>query len=280
MSADWSGHNDGIVSSSSAEGAVSGIHNVGGLAGYNDADISDCAASGDATGQLDFVGGLIGWNYRGDIGGCTASGAATGNDYVAGLVGSNDEGLIMDSTAEGNASGNDYVGGLVGQNTGGLISASAASGTASGNDYVGGLVGDNGGDISHCTAGGDVTGREHVDPLVGRNYGSPDYQQRGHRHGEPAKLAAGAVTPVAKAFWVSPNWALHKNCCLCLVRCWRWSCPAGGERRSRGIGELARGVAGWWVSVVPPGGLQRGRPALARIHRWTRMDGVRTEEGG
>ena len=45
--------------------------------------------------------------------------------------------------------------------------------------------------------------------------------------------------------------ALHKNCCLCLVRCWRWSWPAVDEHRSRGIGELARGVAGWWLSVVP-----------------------------
>ena len=60
--------------------------------------------------------------------------------------------------------------------------------------------------------------------------------------------------------WVGAVGALHKNCCLCLVRCWRWSWPAGDELRSRGIGELARGVAGWWVSVVPPGGLQRGRP--------------------
>ena len=48
--------------------------------------------------------------------------------------------------------------------------------------------------------------------------------------------------------------ALHKNYCLCLVRCWRWSWPAGDERWSRGIGELARGVAGWWLLVVPPGG--------------------------
>ena len=40
-----------------------------------------------------------------------------------------------------------------------------------------------------------------------------------------------------------------------------------GERRSRGIGALARGVAGWWVSVVPPGGLQRGRPAPGRLRQ-------------
>ena len=47
------------------------------------------------------------------------------------------------------------------------------------------------------------------------------------------------------SFWFLGRAALHKNCCLCLVRCWRWCWPAGGERRSRGIDELARGVAGW-----------------------------------
>ena len=37
----------------------------------------------------------------------------------------------------------------------------------------GGMIGDNGGDIRNCAASGDVTDRNQIGLLVGRNYGSP-----------------------------------------------------------------------------------------------------------
>ena len=78
----------------------------------------------------------------------------------------------------------------------------------------------------------------------------------------------GFRRPTATVFVLVPRfWWLCTKCCLCLVRCLRWSWPDGGERPGRVLGELARGVAGWRVSVFPPGGLQQGRAAPGRLRQ-------------
>jgi hypothetical protein len=67
-------------------GSVIGYDYVGGLAGRNYGDITNCYAAGTVSGD-DSVGGLVGYNYYGSITNCYAMGAVSGDYYVGGLVG-------------------------------------------------------------------------------------------------------------------------------------------------------------------------------------------------
>lgn len=183
---------------------------VGGLAGYNEAEISNVSVSGGVASvqsyassatPCDFcgVGGVVGKNidtggYRsGFISGTTShvSVSATGGVSLAvgGLVGTNDGGTISNSHATGSVTGdrNNYAGGLVGSNirfeSAALqpeISQSSASGSVSTGVSAfiagaGGLVGQNSGTISESFASGSVSGGNNapVGGLVGVNgYGT------------------------------------------------------------------------------------------------------------
>ena len=114
---------------------VIGQNNVGGLAGYSYATISNCYATGAVTGSID-VGGLVGNNQNSYISNCYATVAVTGNYHVGGLVGGNHDSPIFNCYATGAVTGNDIVGGLVGDNSfGSITNCVAANGTitASGN---------------------------------------------------------------------------------------------------------------------------------------------------
>ena len=104
------------VSECYATGAVSGNGSVGGLAGFNGNTISRSYATGQASGSDDYIGGLVGNNDGGDatVSDCYATGAATGNGYVGGLVGHNGNGTLGDCYSIGLVTGNNHVGGLVG----------------------------------------------------------------------------------------------------------------------------------------------------------------------
>jgi hypothetical protein len=123
---------------------VNGSNNVGGLVGQNfEGVVSTSSASGAVTGSFD-VGGLVGLNSEGVVSTSSASGAVNGSDEVGGLVGSN-SGTVRDAYALGTVDGIDRVGGLVGKNgdafTTGVVERTYAVGNVTGTTDVGGLVG-------------------------------------------------------------------------------------------------------------------------------------------
>ena len=120
---------------------VSGPELAAGLVGFNRGEIVASYATGRVSG-IENVGGLAGINSTlGEIRGSYATSHVSGDDDVGGLVGDN-RGEIVASYATGRVSGIENVGGLIGNNKStGEISASYATGTASGGSNVGGLIG-------------------------------------------------------------------------------------------------------------------------------------------
>ena len=120
---------------------VSGPELAAGLVGLNRSRIRGSYVTGRVSG-IENVGGLAGINSRfGEIRGSYATSHVSGDDDVGGLVGDN-RGEIVASYATGRAAGNTDVGGLIGNNKStGEISASYATGTVSGGSDVGGLIG-------------------------------------------------------------------------------------------------------------------------------------------
>jgi hypothetical protein len=160
---------------------VSGSSNLGGLAGFNQGNITDCTVSGLLT-SVDSNAGLLAGKNQGTVTDCQTSGTVTGGAnsyYAAGLIGYNEDGTISDCSFTGTVSGMRYIGGLVGGNTSdGTISSCAASGTAAGinsevDAYVGGLAGYNEGTIEYSYAYSTVTSNSnYLGGLVSQNYGT------------------------------------------------------------------------------------------------------------
>ncbi len=115
----------------------------------------------DITGK-NYVGGLVGRREGGEVHNCTISGDVHGNNKVGGLIGYNSgEVENCHTTCVVNAS-ND-VGGLIGDNNLGNITYCSASGDIDGDkNFIGGLIGWNDlrGNISFCYAAGDVGGNQ------------------------------------------------------------------------------------------------------------------------
>jgi len=162
-----------------------GDHGTGGLVGYLGGLLTDSSATGAVTGTNE-VGGLVGsTGVAAEIRNSHATGDVNGDDKVGGLVGNLDLlHVIVDSYATGDVVGQDYVGGLVGYASGN-ISNSTVSGTVSisGHDNVGGLVGQSWGQVSGVdgvvTSVGNavtVTGSgEYIGGLAGSSYGIISY---------------------------------------------------------------------------------------------------------
>jgi uncharacterized repeat protein (TIGR02543 family) len=74
---------------------VSGISNVGGLAGFNDGTVSNSYFSGNVTGDRR-VGGLVGWNSDTVSNSC-ATGSVNGDSMLGALVGYNERGTVSNS---------------------------------------------------------------------------------------------------------------------------------------------------------------------------------------
>ncbi|MHC4498556.1 MAG: GLUG motif-containing protein, partial [Planctomycetota bacterium] len=135
-----------------SDAQVTGIGDatVGGLVGISNAQIEDCAATGDVLGAWGSAGGLTGTNaatiLRSWASGnvvcpdCTSTGGLAGNNLWWDV----DElkSKVLYSYATGDVVGFFDVGGLVGDNSG-TISDSYARGNATGSTRVGGLVGGN-----------------------------------------------------------------------------------------------------------------------------------------
>ena len=100
---------------------LSGIFNVGGIAGYNGGTISGCNNKGKVSGtEAEYVGGIAGFSYV-TISACYNIGEILGYEKVGGIAGGNDyglsDGIIISCYNTGSVSGNKGVGGIAGNNT-------------------------------------------------------------------------------------------------------------------------------------------------------------------
>jgi filamentous hemagglutinin family protein len=120
------GHNEGTISRSHATGAVtsqgdngSGVSDMGGLVGWNDASglISQSYATGTVTGISNTTGGLVAFNSGGTITDSFATGGVFGNLYAGGLVGFGD-GTVSNSYSTGYVHAVTSGGGFAGHFTG------------------------------------------------------------------------------------------------------------------------------------------------------------------
>ncbi|WP_051533695.1 GLUG motif-containing protein [Desulfitibacter alkalitolerans] len=170
---------DGVITESNSSGSVTGIFEVGGLAGRNIGGlIITCYSTGNVTGTSD-VGGLVGRNYS-----TVQDSYATGNvvgENAGGLIGNNDSGTILRCYAEGNVdgTGGNGAGGLIGYSIGGSISESYAIGHVSNIGVnginLGGLVGATNSSIYNCYAAGSVSGYGTLGGLAGTANGNIHY---------------------------------------------------------------------------------------------------------
>ncbi|MEZ3163923.1 VWD domain-containing protein [Halorubrum sp. RMP-47] len=131
----------GRISDSSASGTVRGTANVGGLVGFNDAEITRTVATVDVNGT-DRVGGLVGLT-QGTVRYATADSSVNGSAGVGGLAGTvGGQGTIEYASASSTVTGSTRVGGLVGEN-GNVVRQTFATGTVADSSDSGGLVGNN-----------------------------------------------------------------------------------------------------------------------------------------
>ena len=150
------------ISNSYNTGAISGGHNVGGLAGQNDGLITQSYNTGNVISTPDInnngnkVGGIAAVNY-GTITNSYNTGSVTGTSIVGGLVGETEtSSVITNSYNNGAVTGADSVGGITGYvaSSSTDVSNNYNSGyVTGGNVYTGGLVGaiDNGSLANYAT---------------------------------------------------------------------------------------------------------------------------------
>jgi filamentous hemagglutinin family protein len=197
----------GGIIDSWATGEVSGINNVGGLAGQG-VDISNSYATGKVSGETN-IGGLVGLEKMGgtitsgsyatgNVNGTAVAagglvgrneGTVTGNSYstslvvgvmsVGGLVGEN-YGAVSDAATGYNGTAGPVVtgatgtGGLIGYNNGSVSNGTATGAVSGASDYTGGLIGfnDTSGSVTGSKASGLVSGKGYVGGLIGENDGT------------------------------------------------------------------------------------------------------------
>jgi filamentous hemagglutinin family protein len=166
-----SGSTSGLVQNVHSDAEVTGISNVGGLAGRNYAAITDSSSSGKVTGNAGTdgsnIGGLVGQNI-GSVSHSSSSSVvgSTGYGYTGGLVGSNaTDGYNVGSISHAFATGKvtstgEIIGGLVGDNNGGAISVAYSTGDVNGGRNVGGFAGRNtsNGSIANVYTSSNVSG--------------------------------------------------------------------------------------------------------------------------
>ena len=120
------------------------------------------------------VGSLIGFMDAGTIVGCCIDGATIlGDTAVGGLVGFNSYGTIENCYVVAKVSGSNFTGGLVGWNHLGTIEDCYVSSIVFGGG-PGGLAGLNTSTIKNCCSDGEITGKQVVGGLVGRNATNDD----------------------------------------------------------------------------------------------------------
>ena len=169
------------------DGRISGIENVGGIAGYlKSGSILNCAVDSEVSGDK-AVGGIVG-----NLGGSTASvstsgmlGSIVGTNYsndksfltnVGGVVGISNKATVNKcfNYATISAPNARFVGGILGYNSAGTLTNSySTAAQTSGNVMVGGLVGyNNNGTVKTCYVSSKVTGSSQVGVAFGNTVGA------------------------------------------------------------------------------------------------------------
>ena len=154
------GRNWGIITNSSAHGAVSAnVSNAGGLAGVNYGVIVKCQADVAVSGSSYNAGGLVGNVEGGSVVNCFASGAVSGGASNAGGLLGRSKGSVENCYATGSVSGTERVGGLIGEHHIQLITNCYSKGAVSGSSGLGGLIGyREGGSVENCFWDTDLSG--------------------------------------------------------------------------------------------------------------------------
>lgn len=181
---------------------VTGISNVGVLAGYNRGSISHVTISNASVTATTTGGALFGENSGGSIDDTHTFGSVSGETSVGGLFGVGG-GSITGSSAAVNVTGVDYyIGGLVGYLVGGSIADSYASGDVTGPSNTGGLVGQSAASsiITNSFALGSVSSGGG---LVGYNYNSSiiDSYTSGLVSGNGQLLTGGGNGTITNSYW-------------------------------------------------------------------------------
>lgn len=163
--------------------SVSGMSNVGSVAGLNSGMITGCRIGGATVRGDHSIGGAVG-NNRASISQSSYSGMVSGKSAVGGFLGVNEnlgagarlaDGALAASVTGCSASAailgtTDRIGGFVGDSTGGTINSCFASGNGvSGEKWVGGFIGVNRGDSSvlNCYAVCGVLGKSNSGGFAG-----------------------------------------------------------------------------------------------------------------
>lgn len=167
----------GKLANCSVSGKVSGMTQIGGLAGAaQNAVIENCSGAVDVFGMYE-TGGLIGSAHDTDITNCHIRGKIYGNNIcTGGCVGNMEGGAMTGCSAKGSVSGMLYVGGLIGSE--GLdgertaqISACASSAYVSGLQWVGGFAGLLSSSCERSLSSGVVRGDYNTGGFAGTLYG-------------------------------------------------------------------------------------------------------------
>ena len=112
----------GIISTVQVDGSVRGRDYVGGLVGYNSADIENCCSEVSITAENN-IGGLSGWNTYGYIADSCARGSVTGSSNVGGFVGRDNQGAFSNCYAAATLAGITSMGGFCGYTNSGVFNA-------------------------------------------------------------------------------------------------------------------------------------------------------------
>ena len=136
--------------------------------------IENLTVSGSVNSSGDYVGGIVGWN-NGNVINCAFSGSVSGNSYVGGVVGvvGDSSGSVKNCYNTGSVNGSaasNNVGGVVGRNDEGTVKNCYNTGSVNGSIEAGGVVGLNsGGNVENCYNIGEVSGGIAVGGVVGYN---------------------------------------------------------------------------------------------------------------
>ena len=160
----------GMILRCSVTGQVSGIREVGGLAGSNwDGSLVECEAQVQVTGDEN-VGGMVGGGPGGTLMRCEVKANISGQQNVGGLIGHSHQGLIIECRATCIVIGGNNVGGLIGESDRTVIWFSSANCEVTAEETAGGLAGratwPDGPVIVNCYAQGSIAG-SIVGGLVG-----------------------------------------------------------------------------------------------------------------
>ena len=136
----------GLIENVDVTGTITGLDNVGALAGNIacETEIIDVTIDADVTGTYS-VGGMVGYDggecFGANVYDSTVEGTVEGVDYVGGVFGTAYYNYMDNVSSEASVTGEAGVGGLAGQYYYSTINESNSTGNINGLNYTGGLLG-------------------------------------------------------------------------------------------------------------------------------------------